>query len=195
MMRKSSYQQPQQEAKQYKSPIPNLDEEARPYENEFQKRRLDIPNKVLRAPQTYWPLEEPGKGKTSQSSQIKHNLFDERKFVNGQLGGMSAFLEDPTRLRTPLHDVPGEKTPLREFLWFERWRTTFTDECLLVKRTRFRRSVPKRSRALPVSKTRSLSNICFGSKGLCVTCEGAPLAWKGRFRRSFQGGRPAHARP
>ena len=119
MMRKSSYQQPQQEAKQYKSPIPNLDEEARPYENEFQKRRLDIPNKVLRAPQTYWPLEEPGKVRRANLHQIKHNLFDERKFVNGQLGSMSTFLEDPTRLRTPLHDVSGEKTPLREFPWFE----------------------------------------------------------------------------
>ena len=82
------------------------------------QRRQNTSTEAYQAPQTYWPLEEPGKVRRANLHQIKHNLFDERKFVNGQLGGMSAFLEDPTRLKTRLHDVSGEKT-LREFLWFE----------------------------------------------------------------------------
>ena len=75
------------------------------------KRTPITSKKAYQAPQIYLPLEEPGKVRRSNLHQIEHRLFDENRFVNGSLGGMSTFLEDPTRLKVRLHDVSGEKTP------------------------------------------------------------------------------------
>jgi hypothetical protein len=68
-------------------------------------------NKIYQASQTYWPLEESGKVRRANLHQIEHNLFDAKRFVNGHLGGMSTFSEDPTKPKVRLHDVSGEKTP------------------------------------------------------------------------------------
>ena len=75
------------------------------------RRQTTTSGMVYQASQTYWPLEEPGKVRRANLHQIEHNLFDAKRFVNGHLGGMSTFWEDPTKPKVRLHDVSGEKTP------------------------------------------------------------------------------------